>query len=178
MGERKSAATRVAILAAAARLIRRDGVATLTLDAVAREANLSKGGLLYHFPSKDALVSAMIEELMRREDESLAVASDALPGAWLRAYVRSGFASNAAFDELSAGLLAAVATNQALLAPVRAGFAAWQARAVGDGVDPAIATIVRLAVDGLWLTDLLQIAPLDSQLRAEVERALVGLTHP
>lgn len=35
------------------------GVAGLTLDAVARATGVSKGGLLYHFRSKDALSSAM-----------------------------------------------------------------------------------------------------------------------
>ncbi|MCL4694718.1 MAG: TetR/AcrR family transcriptional regulator, partial [Candidatus Hydrogenedentes bacterium] len=35
------------------------GPSRLTLDAVAEKAGVSKGGLLYHFPTKDALVEAM-----------------------------------------------------------------------------------------------------------------------
>jgi AcrR family transcriptional regulator len=44
------------ILDATEAVIGREGVAGLTLDAVAAECDVSKGGLLHHFPSKDALV--------------------------------------------------------------------------------------------------------------------------
>jgi AcrR family transcriptional regulator len=47
------------ILDAAERLIRRSGLPTLTIDAVAAEAALSKGGVLHHYASKDALMSAL-----------------------------------------------------------------------------------------------------------------------
>ena len=36
------------------------GVAKLTLEAVAKEAGVSKGGLLYHFSNKEALIEGMI----------------------------------------------------------------------------------------------------------------------
>ncbi len=49
------------VLAAAARHVREHGPATLTLDAAAEAAGVSKGGLLYHFPSKHALVAALID---------------------------------------------------------------------------------------------------------------------
>ena len=51
--------TRQQIIHAAFALIRREGVARLTIEAVAQEAGLSKGGVLYHFRSKEALIQAM-----------------------------------------------------------------------------------------------------------------------
>lgn len=39
------------------------GSPAATLDAVAAHASVSKGGLLYHFPSKDDLVIGMLERL-------------------------------------------------------------------------------------------------------------------
>ena len=42
-------------------MIRRDGAQALTLDAVAAEAGVSKGGVLYHFASKRALIDGLIE---------------------------------------------------------------------------------------------------------------------
>ncbi|HEX2269893.1 MAG TPA: helix-turn-helix domain-containing protein [Pyrinomonadaceae bacterium] len=36
------------------------GIANLTLDAVAAEAGMSKGGLLHHFPTKDRRVEALV----------------------------------------------------------------------------------------------------------------------
>ncbi len=47
------------LLEAASRVILSDGVAQLTLEAVALEANVSKGGLQYHYPTKDELIIAM-----------------------------------------------------------------------------------------------------------------------
>ena len=48
------------LLDAAATVVRRDGAQALTLDAVAAEAGVSKGGLLYHFRSKRDLLDALV----------------------------------------------------------------------------------------------------------------------
>lgn len=53
---------RDAILKVACRLVRTMGASHLTLDAVAREAGISKGGLLYHYPTKDALIQAALND--------------------------------------------------------------------------------------------------------------------
>jgi len=55
---------RSVILEAAARRVAQSGAAHLTIDAVAKEAGISKGGLLYHFPSKEALLVGMLEQLL------------------------------------------------------------------------------------------------------------------
>ena len=51
------------LLDAASAVIRRDGAQALTLDAVAAEAGVSKGGLLYHFKSKRELLDALVRRL-------------------------------------------------------------------------------------------------------------------
>jgi AcrR family transcriptional regulator len=61
---RKRSSSRERILDAAAELVRELGAAKLTLDAVAERAELSKGGLLYNFPSKDALLQGMLERII------------------------------------------------------------------------------------------------------------------
>ena len=77
------------ILAAAARIVLRDSVRRLTLDAVAREAQLSKGGVFYHVATKDALIQAMLARLIQSCERELAgPPHDAAPGRWTRAYVR------------------------------------------------------------------------------------------
>ena len=48
------------LLDAAETVVARQGFANLTLDAVAAEAGISKGGLLHHFPSKDRLVEGLV----------------------------------------------------------------------------------------------------------------------
>jgi AcrR family transcriptional regulator len=55
---------RYKVLEAAVAIVAREGAAHLTIDAVAAQAGLSKGGVLYHFPSKRALLDGMLERLL------------------------------------------------------------------------------------------------------------------
>jgi len=57
-----------AILDAAESIVLESGASRMTLDAVAERADVSKGGLMYHFPSKEALLKAMVERLLERHD--------------------------------------------------------------------------------------------------------------
>src|SRR5919112_4767165 len=56
--------SREKILDAAAELVSEIGAGRLTLDAVAERASLSKGGLLYNFPTKEALLQGMLERII------------------------------------------------------------------------------------------------------------------
>ena len=66
-----SAETRAHILAAAAELAKEKGAAHISLEAIAKRAGISKGGLLYHFPRKDALIRAMVERHLGEIDAVL-----------------------------------------------------------------------------------------------------------
>src|SRR3712207_7648257 len=98
MAERGSISTRDGILLAADRVVVEGGVSGLTLEAVAREAGISKGGLLYHFPSKEALISGMVGRLVDGFTEALgrelAREKGSASGRWLRAYARASFADD------------------------------------------------------------------------------------
>jgi AcrR family transcriptional regulator len=166
----------------------RDGVMRLTIDAVAREAELSKGGVLYHFGTKEALIQAMLERLIRYCEREMAAHQqhDGEPGSWTRAYVRKtsepllaypGEADFPRSKEVGAGLMAAATTNPRLLDPLRERFQIWQQAIESDGIEPARATVVRLAVDGLWLAELLGIWSLDGKLRQQVLDELIRLTR-
>lgn len=88
--ERRRERTREEILDAAREIMLRDGVAAMTLEAVAREAGMSKTGLYYYFPSKDALVFELVYGVIERHavavDQAVGKAHDA-PSA-LRAIIR------------------------------------------------------------------------------------------
>jgi AcrR family transcriptional regulator len=161
----------------------RDGVAKLTLDAVAAEAGASKGGILYHFPTKNALIEAMITAWMEGFDALHQQAYEAdtqMPGRWLRAYIRAcaDDPSVAEKGEFGSGLLAAVSTTPELMNVVRAKFAQYQQQAVQDGIDAATATAIRLAADGLWLADLFGLEPPAPALREQVVARLLELAAP
>ncbi len=61
MRYRKSAISASQIVAAATRVIARKGYARTSLNDIAREAGMSKGAVHYHFPTKEALVSKVLE---------------------------------------------------------------------------------------------------------------------
>lgn len=176
--------TRTAILdAAQARLLAR-GPAGLVLDAVAADAGVSKGGLLYHFPSKDALIEGLTERMLVGFDEvqgDLQTSDPSRTGAWTRAYLRSTVteAGDPADDSarLLAGLLAAIGGDPARLDSIRERFSAWQERLEDDGIDAVSATIVRLASDGLWLSALLGLPSLEKRLGKRVLEALEAMTR-
>ena len=58
--QRKRDRSRDDILAAARVVLLREGIAAVTLEAVAREAGMSKTGLYYYFSSKEALVFELV----------------------------------------------------------------------------------------------------------------------
>ncbi len=157
----RAAPARDRLLDAAAALAVRRGAKDLTLDAVAEAAGVSKGGLLYHFPSKDALLTAMIEQMVSRfaveHAEALAREPAGEPGRWTRALLTSFFRlpprEMAERHRQCGALLAAVAENPRLLDPVRVFYRAWRQEVEHDGLPPEKALLALAAVDGVmfWL---------------------------
>lgn len=164
------------LLDAAEQLVLAEGVGALTLNGVARAAGVSKGGLLYHFDSKAALVAAMVERVAARfaaaQDRHVDESGDAV-SAYVDATFPRGRPARSREDRLGASLLAAFQHDPELLAPLQGRYEGWQERLEASG-DPVAATIVRLAVDGLWLADLFGLAPLDGKLREQVLERLRG----
>lgn len=132
------------------------------------------------FPSKDALIMGMMEYLLQRFEQDLhhaQVDGDKGPGAWSRAYIRASCSTTHEDIDSASGLFAAVANNPAFLEPLRAQYAVWQEQAEHDEISPARATLVRLALDGLWFVDMLGFAPPTGPLREQVVAELLALTQ-
>lgn len=171
--------TQGALLDAAADVVRTDGVANLTLDRVADAAGVSKGGLLYHYPTKQALVAAMLERTLGRTDDRLNELSDSngrSTGSFAQAYldyVRSG--QPAELDSAT-GIFASAALDDGDLEPARAQFARWQDQLLtDDGLDPTTALLARVVGDGLWLIDLFGLAPPSTEQREALVRRVEEL---
>ncbi|WP_433241023.1 TetR/AcrR family transcriptional regulator [Streptosporangium sp. CA-135522] len=167
------------LLDAAAEVLLTEGAESLTLEAVARRAGVSKGGLFYHFPTKQAMVAAMVERLVGAFDAALADPGPR-PGDFLRAYVAATVPERPAdgrapADRITAALLAGVLVDPGGLAPLRERYATWQRRLADDGIDPAVATLVRLAVDGWWAARLLGLAEPEAGLHEQVRHRLMEM---
>ncbi|QAS53671.1 TetR/AcrR family transcriptional regulator [Halobacillus litoralis] len=163
------------ILTAASKIVSDRGIFNLTLEAVAEEAGISKGGLLYHYPSKEALVQGMVEHLAKNYREKIEnnVEEDAGEnGKWTRSFLEVTFNQSYENKDMNAGLLAAKAVNSDLLEPIRDAYKYWQTNIENDGLDPVKATIIRLAIDGVWLSELFDIYQIEDEKKAEVYRRL------
>ncbi|RMG73199.1 MAG: TetR/AcrR family transcriptional regulator [Chloroflexi bacterium] len=167
--------TKQQILDAANHLIEQEGVAALTLESVAAAAGVSKGGLLYHFPNKDALIEGMIAHLIQNFDERLGQSADFAD--WLAAYVRLTLADMSLLSQAQFSILAAIANNPDLVQPMADQTAAWQKRIESVAKDPVLATIIRLATDGLWYAEMLGIRQVSDEMKQAVEKRLLEMIH-
>lgn len=148
------------ILHATSEIMSSEGVRSLTLEAVARQAGVSKGGLLYHFPTKHALLRALLLREFGRyeaEVERRAATLAPGPGRWLRAYVEEAFddPAPALGPELLSALIGVFAEEPELLGTVAGQYGRWQQVMGEDADDSAQAAVVMLALDGLWLADVM-----------------------
>jgi AcrR family transcriptional regulator len=165
------------LLDAAETVVVRQGIANLTLDSVAAEAGMSKGGLLHHFPNKDRLVEAMVQ---RSADGWRQCYMDAYtlspegPGRLARGLLNHCFSSGwtEQLKRSSAAVFAALAHNPALIDPMRQAYTELHQRMAQDGLPPGVGEAVVAATDGLWIAWVLGLVPVDEALVARVRTAL------
>jgi AcrR family transcriptional regulator len=167
--------TRIRILDAANRVVLDKGAGALTLDAVARQAGVSKGGLLYHFSDKDSLIAGMMERLIEKFEAAIQIEINQKKGDWLTAYIRASFKPNPARERVSRALLAAIGNNPALLGPLRKKFREWQSKVEPAAGSSEMGTVIRLALDGMWIADLLDFAPPKAALRRKLLNTILRL---
>jgi len=168
------------ILEAAERVILRNGVAKATLDEIAREASISKGGVLHHFPSKEAVLVAVLQGLIARFEAGIDAKrkEDPAPkGAFTRAFLRSMLDPDTSCADVFLALNAAFSYTPALLALHRETSSRWQRQVEEDGIDTTNASIVRFAADGLGWARLYGVPAPSEEVRASVIRALVAFTQ-
>ncbi|WP_170979552.1 TetR/AcrR family transcriptional regulator [Roseomonas sp. HF4] len=175
---------RTRILDAVERIVLAKGVSGLTLDAAAREAGVSKGGLLYHFASKEALLAALMDRLaafMQREFEAGVARQPEGPGRVARAFLAWGFGEGECspgqepHDRAAAVFLAAFHHDPALLDPMRRGLAVMKARLLDDGIGHGAAMAVLTATDGLFMAHLFGLYRPTEQDRAALRATLDAL---
>lgn len=165
------------LLDSAARLAAENGLAGVSLSAVAQAAGVTKGGLFHHFPSKQALIEGLFNDILGRLDEEIDrfIANDPVVyGCFTRAYVKSvfsGLQKDSPWGALSFSMITDI--HHTLR------WDNWLADRLErhKKTDNApLLEVTRLAADGIWFTSLLSKRAVGEQFR-HIEAQLFSLTR-
>ncbi|MEU4834170.1 TetR family transcriptional regulator [Streptosporangium sp. NPDC023615] len=156
MSERQSRdkeRTRRAILDAAEKAFTERG-AQVSLADIAAAAGVTKGGLMHHFPNRDALLRGIYEHCVARMWEEVRAhidLSENRPGKFTRGYVRALTGDSAyltkAFSPTGLITVLGCVTPDGDLD--RRDARAWNAAFAADGLPPGRTLAVRFAAEGL-----------------------------
>lgn len=145
-----SATTHDRLLDAFARLLIDQGERAATLDAVAAEAGVSKGGLLYHFASKQALVDGLLDRL------SGLVVIDlermrAAPAGPIDYYIRTSVSMQNSMDRtIIATARLAQGAHEDARAALQEARSHWLGVLAETVADPTVANAITLLGDGVY----------------------------
>lgn len=155
-------------------VIKRDGVTAVTFDAIAEETGLTRGGLLYHFPSREHLMREAHKHIASQweaEMQEIAGGSDAPPKVRYAAYIRT--CANTA-NRVQLLLMLESMDDPELGRPWRDVHDRW-APPVPDDDSKAAQDLflARLAAEGLWIHEAITKRPLSADLKEKILRKLI-----
>ncbi len=164
----RSERSRNAVIQAALTIIARDGPGRLTLDAIAREGGMSKGGLMHQFPNKKAVIKALLEhQAAYFETFSCDYLAELGDTDQARLSVQIAVCREASRQPHSVAfaIFGALAEDPELLAGFREINVERVAAIKAAATDPDLATLRWLAAQGILLTSLFGLSPLSGDER-------------
>lgn len=167
--------SREKILDGALALLREGG--TVSLESAAHRAELTKPGLMHHFHTKEALMIALVDQVVDRWERELAdrlPAPDASPPDRMLAYLDWSLSGD--FDTADLIMLADPRLREALTARWEQRLAPWIGSPPGlPATTRARLTAVRLLADGGWLADASGVFPIPDDERDQVRAIALRL---
>ena len=174
----RKSSSRERIMDAAEQVVLQEGASHMTMDAVAAKAGVSKGGLIYHFPSQRDLLQAMLQRFIDRVETRMAQARTQLPESparSIKAYIHAWFTLGGEYRRTASALLAAITREPELLQAVRLKHRAVLTEIVKAAPNSVQAMVLSLATEGMWMSELLDISPLTDSERERIQRMLLKL---
>lgn len=168
------------ILDSASRLLASRGLADITLDEVAKEAGYSKGGVTHYFSNKDELLRSLADRLNQDYLDRIETASlkeNEPTGSWSRGMIAVSDDDLQSTTQINVALVAGALSHQQISESVSNSFQVIQEKMTTDGYDPVLATIVRLAIDGLYYSELFNSSILDDEMRGAVLERVRSWTY-
>jgi AcrR family transcriptional regulator len=174
-----SADTHNRILDALEELLLKRGLSGVTLENVASNAGISKGGLLYHFQTKDAMIEAMVRRLGQRSEQLRARAAAAEAGTtivnWFLQQPGSTSDKEIALHRSMLAALRSIDTSRReIFTMICEVMGLWGESLRSEISDPVHAEIVRLVGDGIYLNALVALPPIDPSLHGKIAQHLRG----
>ncbi|MYN25316.1 TetR/AcrR family transcriptional regulator [Duganella levis] len=161
-------------------IISEGSVHDVTLDGVAARAGITKGGLIYHFKSKEALLHALVER-MRAKVDAYCVDPKAEPRSaikkFLIARINYAFTMGAQEKKIMANLLAAASTYPSLLVPVKSMYDSRSGDLAQVAESAGLALSVWTALDGFVMLEMLNIRHFSDLEKQQMQAALIGLVE-
>ena len=156
------------VLAAAREIVERDGAGALTFEELARVSGVTRGGITYHFPTKDALLQELLTHDMAqwKESEAACTPSDlSCPRQCeLIGFIRSHTSEDEIRKRFVAGMLSAAVHQPDLLDGCREEIAQRYRHATWNDTELR-AQVLRLAAVGLFWDEVFQFQSMPNEVR-------------
>lgn len=169
---------RTKILRAAREIVERSGAGALTYDELVAVSGVTRGGITYHFPTKDDLLRGLLDDDMqqwRSSEHEFRPTDIANPVvADLVGFIRSHTSKDDANRRFVAGMLSAAVHQPDLLDSCRCEIANQRSSQCWD--EAGIKSyLLRLAATGLFWEELFQLHPLPADVRAKLVKTMEQL---
>jgi AcrR family transcriptional regulator len=175
---RPNSSARERILRAAEEIVQKHGALHMTLDAVAAKAGVSKGGLIYHFPSQRDFLRAMLMGHIEHVETHMANIRAKLPpgpAREVKAFIQAWFSLDEKFRRTAHALLAVVTREPDLIDMARRKHREVVNALLAKQPNRELVAILLLAVEGVWMSELLGVESLTKDERRRLERTLLQL---
>ena len=138
---------------------------------------IAKGGVLYHFPNKRAMLEGMLHHVLRRTQERVAkhrpeIAEGNNPT--VRSLIMAAQEQDDQERAMSLAILAAAAEDPTLLDPAREVIADWFADVQEEG---PLGVLLLLATEGMRFLDMLNLLPMKPAERMQLHTSLLALAE-
>lgn len=172
--------SRTRILDAAVRVAGREGAGRVTLEATATEAGLTRGGMMYHFEDRAALVHAIQEHVATSWETQLIeaagkTADEASLPERVNAYISVAVKPS---TSVQIGLLQAAGNDPQGREPIASVRRRWTPSSQEAAEDPTVLRqfIACLAADGLWSHHSLGGDEIPQDARVGIAQEIIALT--
>jgi len=166
------------ILDTAMAMVVQEGVGGVTIDRVAAEAGMSKGGVFYHFKNKEALLTAMAEKIIAEFEEECDNRM-AAGATMIEATVEGAFSQDLRQKNRIAALITCCTSDPTFGHRFREKYTEWvHDLALKGGVDAGTARVIATSIDGYYITEVLGVSRMSQDEICLLKERLLDLARP